>query len=47
MLDIVPNCNLVQNLGKLMMQTWENDKNPNCGPNLGGPQIFFQMFYLY
>ena len=28
MLDIVQSCNLVQYQGKLMMQPWENGKNP-------------------
>ena len=30
----VPSYNLVQYQGKLMMQPWENGKNPNFGPNL-------------
>ena len=34
MLDIVPSCNLVQYQGKLMMQPWENGKNPDFRPNL-------------
>ena len=39
--------------GKLMNQTWENDKKPGFGPDFGifgpylGPKNFFQGFYLY
>ena len=40
MLDIVPSCNRVQYQGKLMMQLWENGKNPNFGPNLRTQKIF-------
>ena len=42
--------NPMQFKGKLMNQTWENDKKPNVGPNFGlfvpnfGPQILFQDF---
>ena len=44
MLDIVPNCNLVQYQGNIMMQPWENGKNSNFGPNLVPPKIFFIGF---
>ena len=37
MLDIFPKCNLVQYQGKLVMQPWENGKNPNFGDNLHPP----------
>ena len=40
MLDIVPNCNLVQHQGKVIMQPWENGKNPNFGATLGPPKFF-------
>ena len=33
--DIPPSWNLVHYQGKLMMQPWENGKNPNFRPNLG------------
>ena len=46
MLDIVPSHNPVQYQEKVMMQTWENGKNPNFGPNFG-IQKFFRQFYLY
>ena len=26
------------------MQPWENDKNPNFGPNLGPQNFFFMSF---
>ena len=39
MLDIVSSCNLVQYQGKLMIQLWENDKNPSFAPNLGPPKF--------
>ena len=42
MLDIVARGNLVQYQEKLMMQLWENGKNPYFGPNLG-PPIFFPL----
>ena len=45
MLDIDPSCNLKQYQGKIMMKIWENDENPNFGPNLG-PQIFFVSLTL-
>ena len=50
MLDIVPSCNPVQYQGKLMMQTWENGKNPNFGPHFPLPPPspnFFREFYIY
>ena len=41
MLDIVPSCNLVQYQGKLIMQPWENGKNPNFKSNLEPlPSVF-------
>ena len=46
MFDIVPSCNIVQYQGKLMMQPWENGKNPNFESNLR-PPIFLNGFYLY
>ena len=39
MLDNVPSCNLVLYQGNIMMQPWENCKNPNFGPSWG-PQKF-------
>ena len=42
-LSIVPNCSLVQYQGKILMQPWENSKNPNFGPNLGPQEIFFMV----
>ena len=44
MLDIVPSCNLVQYQGKLIMQPWENGKNPNFRSNLA-PEIFTMGFW--
>ena len=44
MLDIVPKCNSVQYQGKLMMQTWENVKNPNFRPNFGRQKFFLVSF---
>ena len=40
MLKIIPICNIVLYPGKLIMQSRENNKNPNFGPNLGGPKLF-------
>ena len=43
----------MQLLGKLMKQTWENDKKPSFRPDFGpfspnlGPKDFFRGFYLY
>ena len=47
MLDIVPSCNIVQYQGKLINQTWKNDKKPNFGPDFGlfGPNLGFQGFF--
>ena len=42
MLDIFPSCNIVQYQGNVMMQPWENDKNPNFGTSLG-PLKFFSL----
>ena len=39
-LDIVPRCNLVEYPGKLIMQPWENGKNPNFRLNLGHQNFF-------
>ena len=36
-MDIVPSCNLVQYQGNIIMQPWENGKNPNFGSNLNPP----------
>ena len=38
--DIVPSCKFVQYQGKLMIQLWENDKNPDLGPILGVQKFF-------
>ena len=46
MLDIVPSCNPLHYLGKLMMQTWENGENYNFEPNFVHHD-FFREFYLY
>ena len=47
MLDIVASYHCLQFQGKLMSETWENDKkNLVLGLNLG-PKIFFHEFYLY
>ena len=52
MLYIVESYYCVQFQGKLMNQTWENDKTPNFkpdfapfGPNVG-PKTFFRRIYL-
>ena len=34
----------LQYQGKLIMQPWENDKNPNFGPNFGAPNFFKGFF---
>ena len=54
MLDIIPSWNPVQYEGKLMMQTWENDENPNFGlPKIfcvsftSTSSILFQAIILY
>ena len=48
MLDFVPSYNPVQYQGKLMMQTWENEENPNLGPNLVPPPLkIFCEAYVY
>ena len=45
--------NYVEFQGKLVKQTWENDKKPSFGPDFGhfGPNLglktFFRRFYLY
>ena len=41
MLDIVTKNHFMQFQGKLMNQTWENDKKPNFGPDFGsfGPDL--------
>ena len=36
----------VQYQGKLMMQPWENDKNPNFGPNLPPPPPWMVLSIL-
>ena len=45
MLDIIPSCNLVQYHGNIMMIAWENGKNPNFGPILGPPKIFYEFYH--
>ena len=40
MLDIVPGYNLVQYQGNIIMQPWENSKNPNFWPNLESLKFF-------
>ena len=40
-LDIVPSYHPMQCTGKLMNETWENDKQPNFGPDLG---LFWSKF---
>ena len=53
MLDINASYHCMQFQGKLMNQTWENDKKPNSGPDYGpfaenlGAKTFFRGFYLY
>ena len=48
MLGFVPSCILVQYQGKLMIQTWGNDKNPTFGPNMPPlpPQFFFSLIVV-
>ena len=46
MLDIVPSCNLAQYQGHIMMQPWENDKNPNFRHSLGPPKFFVWVLPL-
>ena len=47
LLDIVPSCNHGQYQGKLMMEPWENGKNPILISNLiWGLKKFFQGFYI-
>ena len=51
MLDIVASYHCMQFQGKLMNQTWENDKKPSFKTDFSNhnlsPQIFFHRFYLY
>ena len=53
MLDIVASYHCMQFQGKLMNQTWENDKKPSFVPDFGpfgtnmGPKIFFRRLYLH
>ena len=53
MLDIVTSYHCMQFQGKLMNQTWENDKKNSFGPDFGpfgtnlGPKKLFRGFYLY
>ena len=44
---IVPSCNLVQYQGKLMKQTWKNDRKPNFGPDFVpfDPNLVPQRFF--
>ena len=46
MLDIVSSCNPVQYQGKVIMQTWENGKDPNLEPNYGLQKNFLWVFPL-
>ena len=53
MLYIVASYHCMQFQGKLITQTWKNDKKPSFepdfgpfGPNLGTPN-FFYAFYIY
>ena len=46
MLGVVPSCNLVQYQANIMMQPWENGKNPNFGPSLGPPKFFPRVLPL-
>ena len=43
MLDIVPGYNLVQYQGNIIMQPWENGKNPNFGHSLGSPKFLLEV----
>ena len=40
MFDIVPGYNPVQYQGQPMIQTYENGKKPNFGPNFGSLRSF-------
>ena len=46
MLNTVPSCNLLKCQKNIMIQPWENGKNPNFGPSFG-PWRFFHGFYQY
>ena len=45
MLDIIPSSNLVQYQGNIVMQPWENSKNPNLDP-VWVPWSFFHVLPL-
>ena len=53
MLDIVASYYWMQFQGKILNQTWENDKKPSFGTNFGhfgwnlGPRNFNHIFYLH
>ena len=53
MLDIVTSYNCMQFQGKLMNQTWENDKKNSFEPDFSpfgknlDPKKLFRGFYLY
>ena len=53
MLEIVESYHCMQFQGKLINQTWENDKKPSSRPNIdlfgpnSGPQIFFLKIWLF
>ena len=47
MLDVVADYHCMQFQGKLMNQTWENDKKPNFGADFGpfGPNVGLQICF--
>ena len=53
MLDIVASYHWMQFQGKILNQTWENDKKPSFGTDFGpfgwnlGPKHFIHIFYLH
>ena len=48
MLQIVASYRCMQLQGKLMSQTWENDKKPSFGTNFGlfGPNLGHKNFFM-